>query len=70
MLEKSTARQLMNILDTNLIIENMQIIFDNGFAILIEKQDYEYLKLIYYFFDRVGKLENLKKRWNYLIKVI
>ncbi|EGR33136.1 hypothetical protein IMG5_060860 [Ichthyophthirius multifiliis] len=67
-LSKSTSKQLIEITEKNLITNNLQLIFENGFNNIIQDKDYESLSRLFIFINRIDKVDFLKKSWNSYIK--
>jgi len=67
-LDKSTENKLCSLIEKIFITDNLQAILSNGFDGLIDNSNIESLSKLYYFLDKVGKLDFLKKTWGYYIK--
>ena len=67
-LDKSSENKLVTILERLFISDNLQVILTNGFEELMEGNIYHNLKQIYYFLNKVNKIDFLKKTWGYYIK--
>jgi cullin-4 len=67
-LDKSTETKLSGLIERIFVGEHLQIIFSNGFDSLIDEKNFECLIKLFYFLDRISKLDYLKKSWAYYIK--
>ncbi len=67
-LDKSTENKLCSLIEKTFITDNLQIILSTGFDNLIDTTNIESLTKLYYFLDKVGKMDFLKKTWGYYIK--
>ena len=67
-LDKSTENKLCSLIEKIFITDNLQVILYSGFDSLIDNANTESLSKLYYFLDKVGKLDFLKKTWGYYIK--
>jgi cullin-4 len=67
-LDKSSENKLVALIERIFITENLQVILSNGFEFLMENHRLGNLKQLYYFLNKLNKLDFLKKTWQYYIK--
>ena len=67
-LDKSTENKLVLLIERIFISDNLQTILSHGFDSLVDTKNLECLSKLYYFLEKVGKLDFLKKTWGYYIK--
>lgn len=70
MLSSHSSKKIVIVLEEEFILNNIKNMFEFGFSKLIEENDFEYLKLFYYFLEKVDKIDFVKINFNDYIKKI